>query len=412
MTNNNMRDIKKNLSIVFLIVLIDVIGFGIIIPLTPYLVSSLGKDAFSIGLLMAIYPFMQFIFAPVWGRLSDKYGRRPFLLLSLFGSVLAHTLFAVSTTYTFLFIARALAGFFGASISSAMAYIADISDAKDRTKRMGFIGAAFGLGFVLGPALGGGFGVLGQSLGSTPPFGQQFAALMAGVICLFNFIFAFFFLEESLVNLKKEEKFTIKDLFRNTKFLTIIESLKLPTIGKLLFIGWMFSLAMVHMEVSLFLLMKERFHWSLLQSSMGFAYIGLIMVISQGGLIKILVPIFGESKLLFIGLVFSALSLVGIAFSYSLIPLVISITILGFAYSFFNPAFNGSLSLLSKQSEQGERLGLSQSMSSLGRIVGSVLAGWLYANYGMESPFLSGAFYILIAIFIYKKIHLHLPGKK
>lgn len=407
-----MRNIKKNLTIIFCIVLVDIIGFGIIIPLLPYLVSSLGEDAFSIGLLMAIFPFMQFVFAPVWGRLSDKYGRRPFLLLSLFGSVLAHTLFAVSTTYTFLFIARALAGFFGASISSAMAYIADVSEPKDRTKRMGFIGAAFGLGFVLGPALGGGFGVLGQSLGSVPPFGQQFAALMAGVICLFNFIFAFFFLEESLVNFKKAEKFSIKDLFRNTKFLAIIESFKLPIIGKLLFIGWMFSLAMVHMEVSLFLLMKERFHWSLLQSSMGFAYIGLIMAISQGGLVRVLVPIWGESKLLLIGLVFAGLSLVGIAFSYSIWPLVFSITILGFAYSFFQPAFNGSLSLLSQKSEQGERLGLAQSMSSLGRIVGSVMAGWLYSRYGMESPFLMGAFYTLIAVFIYKKIHLYLPGKK
>lgn len=406
-----MRKINRNLTIVFFIVLIDIIGFGIIIPLLPYLVSSLGEDAFSIGLLMAIFPFMQFVFAPVWGRLSDKYGRRPFLLLSLFGSVLAHTLFAVSSTYSFLFIARALAGFFGGSISSAMAYIADISKPSERTKRMGFIGAAFGLGFVLGPALGGSFGVLGQMLGSTPPFGQQFAALMAGVICLFNFIFAFFFLEESLVNLKKEKKLSIKSLFRNTKFLIIIESLKLPVIGKLLLIGWMFSLAMVHMEVSLFLLMKQRFHWTLFQSSMGFAYIGLIMAVSQGGLVRVLVPIWGERKLLFIGLIFASLSLVGIAFSYSLWPLVLSITVLGFAYSFFQPAFNGSLSLLSRKSEQGERLGLAQSMSSLGRILGSVLAGWLYSRYGMESPFLMGAFYTLIAIFIFKKIYRHLPGQ-
>lgn len=407
-----MKNINKNLTIVFFIVLIDVIGFGIIIPLLPYLVSSLGEDAFSIGLLMAIFPFMQFVFAPVWGRLSDKYGRRPFLLLSLFGSVLAHTLFAVSSTYAFLFLARALAGFFGASISSAMAYIADVSEPEQRTKRMGFIGAAFGLGFVLGPALGGGFGVLGQSLGSVPPFGQQFAALMAGVICLFNFIFAFFFLEESLKNKQSEIKFSIKDLFRNTKFLIILESLRLPVIGKLLFIGWMFSLAMVHMEVSLFLLMKERFHWTLLQSSLGFAYIGLIMTISQGGLVRVLVPIWGERKLLVLGLVFAGLSLVGIAFAYSLWPLVMAITILGFAYSFFQPAFNGSLSLLSKASEQGERLGLAQSMSSLGRIIGSILAGWLYTRYGMESPFLMGAFYTLIAVVILRKIYVHLPGKK
>ncbi|MBE8162979.1 MAG: TCR/Tet family MFS transporter [Bdellovibrionaceae bacterium] len=407
-----MLNTKKNLAIIFFIVLIDIIGFGIIIPLLPYLVSSLGKNAFAIGILMAIYPFMQFLFSPVWGKLSDKYGRRPFLLLSLLGSILAHTLFAFSSTYTFLFIARALAGFFGASISSATAYVADISKPEDRTKRMGFIGAAFGLGFVLGPALGGAFGVLGQHLGQAPPFGQQFAALMAGVICLFNFIFAFFFLEESLVNLKKTEKFRIKDIWHNTKLLVIIDALKLPIIGKFLIMGWLFSLAMVHMEVSLFLLMKERFDWSLLQSSLGFAYIGLIMAISQGGLVRVLASRWGERKLLFIGLVCSGLALSGIALSYSVGPLVFFITLLGFAYSFFQPAFNGSLSLLSKKSEQGERMGLSQSISSLGRIVGSVLAGWLYSKYGMESPFLIGTLYTFIAIYIYKSIYLHLPGKK
>lgn len=407
-----MTKTNKQLFIIFTVVLMDIVGFGIIIPLLPYLTSSLGENAFAIGLLMAVYPLMQFIFAPVWGTLSDKYGRRPFLLLSLFGSVLAHTLFAVSTTYTFLFIARMLAGFFGASISAAMAYIADISKPEERTKRMGLIGAAFGLGFILGPALGGVFGILGQKLGSTAPFGQQFAALMAGVICLFNFIFAFFSLEESLKNKIISTKLSIKTLFVNAKFLAIVQAIKLPVIGKLLIIGFMFSLAMVHMEVSLFLFMKERFHWTLFESSMGFAYIGLIMVISQVGLIRILVPLFGEKNLLLLGLIFTALSLTGIAMSYTLWPLVFSISLLGFAYSFFQPAFNGSLSLLSKSFEQGKRLGLAQSMGSLGRIVGSALAGWLYLHYGMQSPFFAGTFYSLIALFIFRKIYMHLPGKK
>ena len=402
---------KKKNSIVFLVVLIDIIGFGIIIPLTPYLVKSLGEDAFAVGALLSIYPLMQFIFSPIWGKLSDYYGRKPFLLLSLLGSVLSYLLFALSTNYTQLFIARSLAGFFGASISVAMAYVADISKSKDRTKYMGLIGAAFGLGFVLGPALGGVFGWLGKKLGNTPPFGQQFSALMASVICAFGLIYTAKYLKESRKKAKKIP-LSLKQIWKNNKLTQITHSFVKSTIGPLLSVSLLFSLAMTHMEVSLFLLMKERFNWSLAQSSLGFAYIGLIMVISQGGLIRIFVPLLGEKKLLFLGCIFGAVSLLGIAYSYTLPTLVVFITVLALAYSFFLPAMNGSLSHLSTDHEQGEKMGLNNSMTSLGRIFGSLLAGWLYRDYGMNTPFIIGSFYIFLGILVLTWIQKKLPDSR
>ena len=141
---------KKPLVVIFFTVFIDLIGFGIIIPLSPYLASEFGADALQVGLLMTVYSAAQFLFSPLWGQLSDKFGRRPIILLSLLGAGIAHIVFAMAQTYWLLFVARLVAGIFGANISTAMAYIADITEEKDRSKNMGLVGAAFGLGFVLG----------------------------------------------------------------------------------------------------------------------------------------------------------------------------------------------------------------------------------------------------------------------
>src|SRR6185312_1090175 len=146
---------KNPLLVIFLTVFVDLVGFGIIIPLSPYLARQYGASAFEIGLMMAAYSLMQFIFSPFWGALSDRHGRRPILLMSIFATSLCHLLFYFSTTFWMLFVSRALAGLFSANISTASAFIADVTPAKDRSKNMGLIGAAFGLGFVFGPALGG-----------------------------------------------------------------------------------------------------------------------------------------------------------------------------------------------------------------------------------------------------------------
>ena len=184
---------KKNaLFVIFMTVFVDLVGFGIIIPLTPFLSRKLGATPFEIGALMTVYSLMQFLMSPFWGSLSDRLGRRPIILVSLLVSSLSHLGFAFSTTLVGLFLARMFAGIGGANISTAMAYIADVTDKKDRSKGMGLIGAAFGLGFVLGPFLGGFFGELGTHFGSEPPLGKSLAAVVASAICLFNFVIASF----------------------------------------------------------------------------------------------------------------------------------------------------------------------------------------------------------------------------
>ena len=162
-----MKD--KRLLIIFVTVFIDLVGFGIIIPMNPYLAKAFGASAFEVGLLMSSYSLMQFLFSPVWGQLSDRIGRRPVILISLVGGAASHLGFAFATSFWMLVLARSLAGLFGGNLSAAMAYIADITPEKDRSKGMGLIGAAFGLGFILGPLIGYVFSRVGLQLGDHPP---------------------------------------------------------------------------------------------------------------------------------------------------------------------------------------------------------------------------------------------------
>ncbi|NJM09791.1 MAG: TCR/Tet family MFS transporter [Bdellovibrionaceae bacterium] len=298
-----MKD--KRLIIIFVTVFVDLVGFGIIIPMNPYLAGKYGATPLQVGLLMSVYSLFQFIFAPVWGQLSDRYGRRPVILVSLLGAALAHTGFAFATSLTGLLIARGLAGLFGGNISAAMAYIADITAEKDRSKGMGLIGAAFGLGFICGPVLGGVFGEIGRGMGTTPPFNESFPALIAGLICFVNFLSALKFLPES--------RRGVASTSRGFRFQRIYQALGKPVVGGLMMLAFLNAFAMAHIEASLFLYVQDHFAWSQTKASFGFAYIGVIMVFTQGYLIRKLLPKYGERRLLLLGFVFSV-------FAYGLIP--------------------------------------------------------------------------------------------
>ena len=395
---------KRQLLIIFVTVFIDLIGFGIIIPLSPYLAREFGADALDVGLLMAIYSGMQFIFSPFWGRLSDKWGRRPIILLSLFGAGLSHLLFAFSGSLMLLFVARALAGIFGANISTAMAYIADITDEKNRSKGMGLIGAAFGLGFVLGPALGAYFGNLGQSLGTLPPFGYSFAAVAAGVICLVNFTLAIRFLPESL-----DEESRDRLPPRLTRREMIIQFSRRPVMNKLMLMFLFATLAMANMEASLFLLVKDDFGWTLVQAGLGFAYVGLIMVFTQGFLVRRFLPKWGERKVLFLGLILGGVGFVGIGFSATIPMMAIAVTLLGIGNGLTHPSITGSISLLSGKKEQGLVMGVNQSLAAIGRIVGPAIGGLLYRDIGHQYPFVAAGLLNLVAIGIGLSIFKRMP---
>lgn len=400
---------NKPLLVIFITVFIDLVGFGIIIPLSPFLARQFGADAVTIGWLMTVYSAMQFVFAPIWGRISDRWGRRPVILISLLGAGLAHLTFAFAQHLWLLFVARALAGLFGANISTAMAAIADVTTPENRSKGMGLVGAAFGLGFILGPALGGIFAQIGEHWGSQPPFGHSFAAVMASAICLANFALALRVLPESL---PLERRRQIPE--RPSRLLGLLKYLRTPILGHLMVVFFLSSLAMAQIEQSLFLLVQDKFNWDLQRASFGFAYVGVVMVFTQGYLLRKVVPRWGEKLCLMVGLLGSAIGFFGIAFAEGIPQMALAVTFLGFGVGLSHPSITGSISLLASAHVQGESLGAHQSLAALARMIGPVTGGWLYQIRGQKWPFAIAGLLVLVAIEIAFAIRKSLPesGKK
>jgi len=374
---------NRPLIVIFVTVFIDLIGFGMIIPLNPYLAREFGADPLRVGLLMTIFSLMQFLFSPFWGALSDRIGRRPIILVSLLGSALSHTWFAFAGSYLTLFLARMLAGLFGANISTAMAYIADVTKPEERSKGMGLIGAAFGLGFLMGPFLGGILGEVGSHLGSTPPLGPSFAAIGAGFICFVNFVAAIFVLKETNTAHVRRE--------RQGRLQMLAHHLTNPKVNVLMIGFFLLTFGMANMEASLFMFVQDQFQWSLARASFGFAYVGLVMVFTQGYLIRKLMPKYGEKYLLSMGLILCVFGFLGIGLSHSIPLLACSVTLLGLGSGFATPSFSGLISILTPSEKQGETMGVTQSLSALGRILGPALGGWAYGYFGRPSPFLLAA---------------------
>ncbi len=386
---------KSSLFIVIFTVFIDLVGFGIIIPLSPYLARQFSADPIKIGLLMSIFSLMQFIFSPLWGTLSDRFGRRPIIILSLFGAGLSYIGFAFSTTYWMLFISRAFAGTFSATISTANAYIADITEeGKERSKGMGLIGASFGLGFIFGPLIGALLATLGKSIGDAPPFGQSFSALGAAALCFANFAFAFFKLQETRI---KNFKVTAE---KKNRFKKLFHHFQMPKVGSLMSAFFLTSLAMALMEVMLFPFVEDVFGWGIEKASYGFAYVGFVMVFVQGYLIRKLLKKHSERGLLLFGLVIMAVGLGGIAFSPSIALLAVTMTLLALGNGIMRPPIMGLISGYSSKDEQGQVMGVTQSLSALGRILGPVIGGWFYQHISIGSPFILSGVLTFLAFLV------------
>lgn len=395
---------KSQLAIIFFTVFLYLVGFGVVIPVIPILSRNFGATALETGLLLSVYSLMQFLFSPFWGRLSDRLGRRPILLFCLFGEGLSYILFAWARSLEWLFVARLLAGFFGASLSTASAYISDITPKQERSKGMALIGAAFGLGFVVGPALGGALAVWGHHINSAPHFDTSFSAYWVSALCFANFAFGIKFLKESLSekseSAEKKKRFSVMWHYLNVK-----------TVGPLMGVFLLCSLAMSSMEATLILFMGEKFQWDVKQVSFGFAYIGIIIVFTQGFLVRRLLPKWGERTVLRLGLTLFALGLTTIAVSGNITAMAVAMTLLSLGNGLSNPSILGSISLLTDSKEQGVTLGVTQSMASLGRIIGPAVGGFLYGAVAITAPFwTSGLLAFLglaIAIAIYKFIPEH-----
>ncbi len=380
---------KSSLLILFLVVLIDLIGFGMILPLIPFLGKSTGVSAPMVGLLMSIYSIMQFLFSPFWGGVSDRFGRKPVLLISIFGAAISHTAFAFAAGYWALFLTRMFAGFFSANISTAMASAADLSDEKNRTQTMGLIGAAFGLGFVLGPFLGAQGATLGKSFG----FGDQFSSLLAGILCLINFIFCFFVFKETIKEKQSSLKINFKKLNPFSALINVSSTLKNSI---LLFFAATMALAIV--EIVLFYAVKEQFNWGYQKAALGFAAVGLVMAFTQGGVIRPLKKRLSEIQIICIGGVLFCLGLQG-AFLYSSLALFgASILLMSFGYALLNPALNGFISLQASKNSQGQAFGVTHGFSALSRIIGPVLGTYVLQEYTVKTPFLLSSVLIGLAL--------------
>ena len=360
---------RSPLLVIFITVFIDLVGFGIVIPVLPYYAEGTRFNATPrmVGLLFASYSIMQLVFSPVLGRLSDKYGRRPVLLLSILGTSLGFLILGLATTLWMLFLGRIIDGISGGNISTAQAYIADITTKEDRARGMGIIGAAFGLGFIFGPAIG---GILSR-WGINVPF------LFAAGLALANAILLYFTLPETVT---KDHPARISAA-GGRGWAQLVNSLTQPRLGFVLTIYFLFIVAFSIMTTSFSLYTMFRFGYDAQHTGWLFAYVGVIAVIIQGGLIGRLVKRFGELPLVILGALFFAGSLFAVPFvgpnAGGVVALLIGGGIFSLGNSLATPALTSLASKSAGAAEQGSVLGVTQSVASLARVVGPSLAALL-----------------------------------
>lgn len=372
-------------SVIFLTVFIHLLGFGIIIPLLPYYAETYGATGFTVGLLNTSFSFMQFVFAPLWGRLSDRVGRRPVLLGSLVLTSASYVLFGLAGSLTVLFISRILAGIAGATISTAQAYIADTTSREERTKGMGMIGAAFGLGFIFGPAIG---GILSRWGYSVPAFASAAIALGAAV-------FAYFRLPESLPPGARIET----GIRLHHPAGSLVEAIRRPRVGPVLLLFFIGTLCFSAMEATFALFGQHAY--GLGPQGVGYilAFVGVLAAAMQAGLVGTLARRFGERALVWCGFLLMG---AGFVVAGTTPPFALFLALMGVASigsGLYTPSLSGLASLLTPPDEQGGILGMYQSLGSLGRSIGPFLGGLAYDRVGHGSPLWLAGCALLFASF-------------
>ena len=360
---------RSPLVVIFTTVFIDLVGFGIVIPVLPFYAegSRFNATPRTVGLLFASYSVMQLIFAPILGRLSDKHGRRPVLLISIIGTGIGFLILGFATTLWMLFVGRILDGITGGNISTAQAYIADITTKEDRAKGMGLIGAAFGLGFVFGPAIG---GILSR-------WGVGCPSFLPPVLCFANALLLYFTLPETVT----PDHPARVSAAGGRGLAQLIQSLKDPRLGFVLVIYFLFIVAFSIMTTSFSLYTMFRFGYDAQHTGYLFAYVGILAVIVQGGLIGRLVKRFGELPLVIVGAFLFAGSLFAVPFRRTAGGRTAGTAGRRRPFSIGNSLSAPSLTSLASKSvgagEQGSVLGVTQSVASLARAVGPALAALL-----------------------------------
>ena len=390
---------KKALTIIFLTVFIDLLGFGILIPILPTFASTqIGISDFGIGLIVAVYSLMQFLFNPIVGKFSDRVGRRPVILISLLITSLSYIVFSFSSTFLVLFLSRILAGIGGSNIGTAQAYIADVTDKENRAKGMGMIGAAFGLGFVFGPVMGGFLSHLGY----------EFVGYASAAFSLLAFLFAFFLLPESMTEKKSMSGFSFK-LFN---FGDVKNILKIPNIGIFIFLFFVIIFSVANIYGTFALLGQKYYGFSDRENGYLFGILGMVGVIIQGGLIKRLSTMLSEKSLLILGMVALMLGLILLPYGGDFTGVAWVAVVLAIGTGILQPTLISFVSKYSPSNNQGAVLGFNSSMGSLARVLGPVWGGFAFQFLGYEAPFVTGGIFtfatILITLFLIKTKKLNI----
>ena len=386
---------KSALFLIFLTVFIDLLGFGILIPILPsFAKKELGVDEAAIGIAIAIYSFVQFLFNPLFGKLSDKHGRKPVIVFSLLLNAIGYIIFAYTHSYLMLLLSRTIAGIGGSSIGVAQAYIADVTTKENRSKGMGLIGSAFGLGFVFGPLIG----------GLLSDYGYMVTGFAAAGFSILAFILTFLFLPES--NLNREEvpirKRTLFDIEGTKKILSK------PDLAILVLLFFILTFSFANIYGTFALLGIQVYGFTDLQNGYMFGIIGLSSAIVQGGLIGYINKVFSRKMIISVGAFIIMVSLALIPYGGTFLGLAVISIFLSYGTGTLQPTILSLISEVTSDAEQGITLGINQSFSAFARVLGPLWGGFAFEFLGYPFPFLTGAVFTL---FIFLLSLFYLPKK-
>ncbi len=385
---------SRAIQVLLLAVFIDIFGFGIVVPLLPFWVTSLGAPEYVFGLILAVYSLFQFIFAPIWGRLSDRIGRRPVVLVGLSGSIIGFALLLSTAIFIssieLLLVARIVGGIFtSATLPTSQAYVSDVSNREDRTKYFGYIGAAMGLGFALGPAIGGFLSSLGRIL--TPTLnGYWTPALFATGIAIFNLLAGYRYVPESLPSEKRSEQLKRKAEDSKSSLDTFRIIAKQPVILLIFALFAALNLAMFNFEATVPLFGIARVGIDETQLGLTFLIAGLVMILTQGALITPLTKRIPETVMIPAGFLIFAVSFLGFSTIDSFLMLILYILPFAFGFSITEPTLGALLSKNAPEDKLGVVMGINEGIAALMRVLGPIMGTILY-TVGMKLPFYAGA---------------------
>jgi multidrug resistance protein len=365
---------RRALIPVFVTVLLDLIGFGMIIPLLPFYAQEYHATPAQVGWLFASFSLAQFVFAPLLGRLSDHLGRRPVLLVTIAGGIGAYLLFAFAPSFLWLLVSRALSGVAAANYGIAQAYVADVTPPEQRSKAMGMVvGAAFGLGFILGPALG---GVLAAHAG------PRWVPLTGAILGVVNLAAALVWLKESL---PAEVRGKVHgDWFEPQ---SLVRTWRNPPVRGLMLLAFLVTFCFSMMETTLALYCQKRFGFGMAKTAYLFVFVGVLLVLVQGGLVGPLVKRFGERRLILDSILLMTAGLALLPLSGNPLLILPGLALLAFGSGLHNPSSLGLLSLLTDPTEQGATSGIYRSYGALARTLGPLAGPWMFQAVGIRSPF-------------------------